>query len=274
MGAVNSIPVDYTTKSGDFQVLGRMATPDGYAISGTRYSVINYALQPQQSVHMEPGVMLYKSPTVTVTAAFAGMRLFSGEGLAKARLKNTSGELGYIGLAPNMPFAIVVPFDLSNIPGGSVNLKRGAFMAGDETVKVMPKFLPAKNAAACCCGGMPPLIQNVSGSGTAFVNAAGTLIKKDLGPGEVLIVDSDSVVGFTDGIEYDVQRVGGFLTCLCGGEGCFNTKLTGPGTIVLQTMSYERLVRMLVKKSDNNAGGGGGDGGGGGMPPVNEEMER
>lgn len=61
-----------------------------------------------------------------------------------------------------MPMALVIPFDVGQM--GSLNCKRGAFMAGDSTVKVFPKFLPASSPLACCCGGMPPLIQNVQGA--------------------------------------------------------------------------------------------------------------
>jgi len=275
MGNQVSLPASvYATKSGNFEVMGRVASPQGYSIAGDRYSVVNATLEPGQSMHMEPGVMMYMSDNVTMSVAFAGWRVFSGEGLSKLRLRNTGNETGYIGLAPNMPFAVVMPLNLSEIPGNSVNLKRGAFMAADETVKVMPKFLPAANLGAMCCGGMPPIIQNVNGSGTAFVNAAGTIIKKDLAAGESLVIDSDSLVGFTDGIGYDIQQVGNFLTCCCGGEGCYNTKLTGPGSIVLQTISYEKLVRLLVTEAGNDGGGGDGGGGGGGAPPASATMER
>ena len=68
-----------------------------------------------------------------------------------------------------------------------------------------------------------------------------------LAPGETLLIDSDSLVAFSDGINYDVKQVGNFVTCCLGGEGCFNTVLTGPGTIYLQSLSYEKLIRMLLK---------------------------
>ena len=148
-----------------------------------------------------------------------------------------------------MPMAIIFPWDTSQ---GTLNCKRGAWLAGDAGVRVMPKILPAASAAACCCGGMPPLIQEVNGQGIALLNAGGTVVKRELSAGETLLVDSDAVVGFTDGIRYDVRQVGSPLACMCGGEGCFNTELSGPGTIYLQSLSYEKLIKTLV--TTNGAG--------------------
>jgi len=123
---------------------------------------------------------------------------------------------------------------------------------------------------------LPPIIQEVSGAGTALLNAGGTVVSRQLSPGEKLLVDSDSVVAFTQGVGYDVRQTGDFKTCCFGGEGCFNTELTGPGIIYLQTLSYEKLIRLLVKaqnnkkKKDDKLGGIGVPGG----PVASDEMER
>jgi uncharacterized protein (AIM24 family) len=219
--------------------------------------------------------MMYMSDDVKMAARFAGWRALSGEGLAKVAYTNTGASDGFLGLSPNMPMAIVIPYDAAS---GNLNCKRGAFMAGPTTVKVYPKILPAKSAAACCCGGMPPIIQEISGSGTALLNAGGTLLQKELGEGEKLIVDSDSVVAFSRGVGYDVRMVGSVVTACCAGEGCFNTELTGPGTIYLQSVSYDKLARQLVRETGGGGDGGGdGDGGGGGdggAPPSEQTIER
>ena len=79
-----------------------------------------------------------------------------------------------------------------------------------------------------------------------------------------LIVDTDSVVAFTAGVKYDVRNVGSCLACCCGGEGCYNTLLTGDaqgGSIWLQTITYEKLAKKLVtdgSKSEKPAAGVGG----------------
>mmetsp|Transcript_19373 Transcript_19373/g.51001 ORF Transcript_19373/g.51001 Transcript_19373/m.51001 type:complete len:208 (+) Transcript_19373:3-626(+) len=205
-------------------------------------------------------------------ARFAGLRLFSGEGLAKNKYTNHGAEPGYIGLAPNMPMAIVVPLNMDELV--SMNVKRGAFMAGDETVRVRPKLLPAASCAACCCGGMAPIIQGVSGNGTALLNAGGTVLKKVLQKGEQLVVDTDSVVAFQVSVGYDVRTVGNCVTCCIGGEGCYNTELTGPGTIYLQSQSYEKLIKFLTKPAPPTKNNGEGGGGGGEGAPEGEEMDR
>ena len=107
-------------------------------------------------------------------------------------------------------------------------------MASEPGVSASYKSLPAKSCTACCCGGMPPLIQTLRGEGKAFLNGGGTIAKKELASGETILVDSDAVFAFQDGVGYDVKTVGGCMTCCFGGEGCFNTELTGPGVIYVQ----------------------------------------
>ena len=158
----------------------------GYEVVGERYSVMKKQLLPGASYQSEPGVMMFMSDTVTMRAQWGGWRMFSGEGLAKVKYTNNGGEVAELGLSPNTPMALVLPY----YPGeqGPVNCKRGAFMAGDTSVRVYPKILPAASAAACCCGGMPPIIQEISGTGTALLGAGGTLIHRILAPGETIMV--------------------------------------------------------------------------------------
>jgi len=264
-GAVDSGPCAI----GGWTVISKTNAP-GFQVVGERYSYVQKTLPPGAEFQGEPGVMAYMSDGVTMKAQFAGMRLLSGEGLAKVKYTNQGSTDGYLGLSPNMPMAIVIPYD--PLTNGPLNCKRGVFMAGDTTVRVMPKFLPAASGLACCCGGMAPVIQEVSGHGTALLAAGGTIVTKVLGPNESILVDTNSVVAFTQAIQYDVRQVGNFMTCCFGGEGCFNTTLTGPGTVYLQSMSYEKLIRTLV--TGGGGGGDGGDGGGGGAPVANDLMTR
>ena len=222
------------------------AAGGGYAMIGERYSILSKVLKPGESFQGEHGVMCYMSESVKMKARFAGWRMFTGEGLAKLQFTNHGQGEAHIGLTPNMPMSIVLPYDCTR--EGPLNVQLGGFMAGDETVRVMPKVLPAANCAACCCGGMPPIIQELSGTGVAFLGAGGTVMKRTLAPGETVLVDSHSLIAFTNGINYDVQQVGNFMTCCFGGEGCFNTALTGPGTIWLQSNNFDKLINSLVIK--------------------------
>ena len=89
-------------------------------------------------------------------------------------------------------------------------------------------------------------MQKISGKGTAFVNAGGTILTKKLMHGESIQVDSESVIGWQDGVGHTVKRAGGCLTMCCSGEGMFNTLLTGPGLVMLMSFGVERYKECLM----------------------------
>ena len=98
-------------------------------------------------------------------------------------------------------------------------------------------------------------------SGVAFLSAAGTVVSRQLQAGEAIQVDSDVIVGFEQSVQFDVKKTGDIVTVCCGGEGCFNTVLTGPGHVYLQSISVDKLMSQLVtitKESEPQDGGGGG----------------
>lgn len=245
---------------------------EGFDIIGDRFSVCQKLMQPGESFGSEPGAMMYMSNRIKMKARFAGLRFFSGEGLAKNRYTNEGSEVGYLGLSPNMPMAVVVPLDMTQMH--SVNAKRGSYMGGAESVRVRPKLLPARSCLACCCGGLPPVIQSITGTGTALINAGGTVLKKELQRGEKILVDTDSVVAFQDGVGYDVRTVGTCITCCCSGEGCYNTELSGPGVVYLQSQSYEKLIKFLIKPRPRAGKKDKGGDAPEGAPPHSEEMAR
>lgn len=241
------------------EVVREQVFPNGYTVIGDRYSILEKALDPGESVVAESGTMMYMTPNVKMSTKFNGLALLSGEGVAKVQFTNTgSAGTERVGLATNMPMAMVIPIEMERLSNNVLNCKRGAYMASDNTVSVTPKILPARSLAACCCGGMPPIIQELRGTGFAVINAGGTVLKQDLANGQELVVSTDSVVAFTDTIGYDVRATGSVLTCCCGGQGLFNTVLTGPGTVYLQTLSYEQLIRQLVTVQASSAGAGAG----------------
>lgn len=115
---------------------------------------------------------------------------------------------------------------------------------------------------------------SAAGSGVALLNAGGTVVSRTLGPGEKLLIDSHSLVAFTDGIGYDVQQVGSPLTCCLGGEGCFNTELTGPGIVYLQSLSYEKIIKLLVTQTKGAGRNKAAEGISVGAPIGGAEMQR
>lgn len=240
-------------------VIGQMSSPSPkYEFVGHRYTVLNVRLAPGESFSSETGALMHMSDNVRMTAAFRGFsgvahNVLSGEDIARVRYINHGRTNGYVGLSPNQPMSIIIPIDISQ-QGGSINAKRGAYIAGPESISAKARILPTRSCAACCCGGMPPLIQAVSGAGIGFIAAGGTVLKKTLGPGEEILVDTESVVAFSNGMKYNVRQTGSFVTCCCGGEGCFNTVLEGPGDVYIQSLSYQKLVNFLVTAPPSSGG--------------------
>ena len=79
------------------------------------------------------------------------------------------------------------------------------------------------------------------------------LLAQELGPGETIVVDTHSLVAWTDSVVMDIKMTGGLFTCCCGGEGLFNTTLTGPGTVYFQSMSFQKFKRALTIAVQQNA---------------------
>lgn len=97
----------------------------------------------------------------------------------------------------------------------------------------------------CCIRGMGCLRSAQSGTGTVFLSAGGTVLTKELGAGEKIIVDSDSIVAFKDSVQLGWQFNGGPCTWCFGGEGCCNLTMTGPGTVMIQSMSLPKYIAAV-----------------------------
>ena len=116
------------------------------------------------------------------------------------------------------------------------------------------------------------VLQSLTGEGDVFLKAGGTLIRRDLEPGEELRISSGCLVGFSQGVDYDVKMVKGFQNVIAGGEGLFMTTLTGPGVVWLSGMPPQRMISEIARRVPSGGlglavpigvggGGGGGDGG-------------
>ena len=95
-------------------------------------------------------------------------------------------------------------------------------------------------------GGEGFILQRISGKGKVFLETAGSVVKRELKANEVLKVDTGNVVAFSRGVKYEVETVKGFKNIFIGGEGLFLTKLTGPGTVYLQTLTMQNVARRLI----------------------------
>ena len=119
-------------------------------------------------------------------------------------------------------------------PGQEMIVQKSAFLAAESGVELSIHF--SKKLGADFFGGEGFIMQRLSGRGIAFVEIDGELVEYELKPGQQIVVDTGNVAGFEPGVQMDIQQVPGLKNKLLGGEGLFNTVLTGPGRVWLQTM--------------------------------------
>ena len=99
-------------------------------------------------------------------------------------------------------------------------------------------------------------MQKLEGDGWVFVHSCGTIIERDLKPGEVLRVDTGCIVGFSQTVDYDIQFVGGIKNTLFGGEGVFFAQLAGPGKVWIQSLPFSRLAGRVLANAPGALRGG------------------
>ena len=200
--------------------------------------------------------------------------VLGGEALWKCVYTNRTQDMGYVAMTTDIP-GVIVPIDMSDI-NGTLRCKRGAWICstGDCETEVMAGMNPSRSFAGCCCSGLSFILQELSGGEWSFLSAMGTVITRELESGEEILVDTNSILALTGNVEVDVRAVGDCSAMCCAGEGAFNTVLTGPGKVWLQSMPIEKLRALFPTPTpeQNNTGGdddddnddGGGDWGGDG----------
>lgn len=240
-----------------------------YEIIGTDAQIVQFPVRAGRKVMCFSGAMAYMSKGMKMDCQLAGFgktfgRLVGGGSLFQITYTNETNQDGYIGMTPDYP-GVIVPINMSAT--GKVVALRDSFLCatvgiGDTMTDVGAGFNPASSALAFCCSGMDFIVQTVENGEWAFLMAMGTVIKKTLGEGEQILVDGNSILCFESSVTVDVRTVGGIAAICCGGEGIFNTELTGPGTVFLQSMSIDKM-RLLFPPTvaQSGDGGDGGDGG-------------
>jgi uncharacterized protein (TIGR00266 family) len=228
-------------------------TPLEYTIHGDNLQIVRIRLQPGQEVYAEAGKMVYKQASISWETRMTGdtlgqkiwgalKRKFMGESLFLTYFRAASpGEVGFAGTYPGR----VQSFDLQ--PGQSVLVQRDSFICAQSSVQL--NIALVKKIGAGFFGGEGFILQKVTGPGTVFIHGGGDFVEFNLTPGEVLQVDTGCIVGFDESVEYDIQMVGGIKTAIFGGEGLFLATLTGPGRVIIQSMTLEKLRRELSPMS-------------------------
>lgn len=221
-----------------------------YEIQGDNLQVVRIRLQPGQELFAEAGKMLYKTPSIQWETRMSGnslgekvwgalKRKVMGESLFLTYFRaSQAGEVGFAGSYPGR----LQPFELA--AGQSVLVQRDSFICAQSTASLNIAFV--KKLGAGFFGGEGFVLERLTGPGTVFIHGGGDFIDFHLAPGEVLQVDTGCVVGFDESVHYDIEFVGGIKTAIFGGEGLFLATLRGPGRVIVQSMTLEKLRRELA----------------------------
>lgn len=216
-----------------------------YEIKGTPLPVVICNVQAGETMITERGSMSWMSPNMKMeTSTNGGLgkamgRMVSGDSIFQNRYTAMGGP-GMIAFASSFPGSIL-PFQIT--PDHPMVVQKSGFLASEAGVELSMHF--RKKLGAGFFGGEGFIMQRLSGNGMAFVEIDGAVIEYYLAPGQPLIVDTGYVAAMEASVQMDIQSVGGAKNMLLGGEGFFNTVLTGPGKIYLQTMPVSNLAGFL-----------------------------
>ena len=206
-----------------------------YELKGGAFPVVVCRLSSGESMITEKGSMVWMTPNMEMTTTGGGgigkmlSKALTGESMFQ-NIYTARGE-GMITFGSSFPGQIL-PLEVT--PGKSFILQKSAFLASEAGVQLSMHI--NQKLGAGFFGGEGFIMQKLTGNGIAFAEVDGELVEYTLAPGEQLVVDTGYVMGFELSVSMDIQQVKGLKNMVLGGEGLFNTVLTGPGKIWLQTM--------------------------------------
>jgi uncharacterized protein (TIGR00266 family) len=243
-----------------------------YHIFGEEMQYVEIELDPQEAVVAEAGSFMMMDTDLQMDTIFgdgsnqnkgvlgsllsAGKRILTGEGLFMTSFLNVGQGKRRLSFASPYPGKILA-IDLSENAGKFI-CQKDAFLCAARGVSVGIEF--SRRLGRGLFGGEGFIMQKLEGDGLAFVHAGGTLAMRNLGPGEVIKVDTGCIVGFTKDVDYDVEFVGGIKNTLFGGEGLFFATLRGPGTVYIQSLPFSRLAKRVWAAAPKGGGKDKGEG--------------
>ena len=214
-----------------------------YELKGGSFPVVVCQLADGERMITEKGSMVWMSPNMEMETSGGGLgKMFSKAFSGESMFQNiyTARGAGMIAFGSSFP-GCILPLDIQ--PGKEYILQKQAFLAAEAGVELSIHF--NKKLGAGFFGGEGFIMQRLSGRGAAFAEVDGELVEYTLAPGQSMIIDTGNVLGFESSVSIDIQQVKGLKNKLLGGEGFFNTVLTGPGRIWLQTMPVSGMASAL-----------------------------
>ncbi|MBQ6431193.1 MAG: TIGR00266 family protein [Oscillospiraceae bacterium] len=217
-----------------------------YRIQGTPMPVVICELAPNEQMITERGSMSWMSPNMKMeTTSNGGLgkafgRAFAGEAMFQNRYTAQGGP-GMIAFASSFPGEIRA---IQITPDRPIIVQKRAFLACTPGVELSVYF--QKKLGAGFFGGEGFIMQRLSGSGIAFIEIDGSVVEYDLHPGQQMVIDTGYLAMMDATCQVNVQTVSGVKNVLFGGEGLFNTVVTGPGKILLQTMPISAVAGVIA----------------------------
>ncbi len=237
-----------------------------YAIIGDDIQVLEVELDPSETVIAEAGVMNWMDEGINFETKMgdgsevnsglmgklmgAGKRIISGESIFMTHFTNIEREKKKIAFAAPYPGTILV-LELDQIPGKKLTCQKDAFLCAALGTKLDITF--NKKLGTGFFGGEGFILQTISGDGRAFIHGGGTIVKKELN-NEKIKVDTGCLVGFTEGVDYNIERSGKLKSMFFGGEGLFLATLRGTGTVYLQSLPFSRLANRIISNAPKTGG--------------------
>lgn len=242
-----------------------------YEIKGHSMQLVEVELDPQETVIAEAGAMNYLEQDINFEAKMgdgsepesgffgklmgAGKRAITGESIFMTHFTNHGHQKRRVAFAAPYPGTILA-IDLAEHDGELI-CQKDSFLAAALGTKVSMRF--NRKLGTGFFGGEGFILQSLQGDGMVFVHAGGTLVKKEL-RGETLRVDTGCLVGFTPGIDYDIERAGSLKSMVFGGEGLFLATLSGHGTVWLQSLPFSRMADRIIAHAPSMGGSDRGEG--------------
>jgi uncharacterized protein (TIGR00266 family) len=242
-----------------------------YEIKGAEMQFVEVELDPGEAAIGEAGSMFWMDTGITMDTVFgdgsrgaggsggglfdkllsAGKRLVTGESLFTTVFTNEAPGKKKVAFAAPYPGKIVA-MNLREL-GGTLICQKDAFLCAARGVALGIAF--QKKLSTGFFGGEGFIMQKLDGDGLAFVHAGGSILRRELQPGQSVLVDTGCVVAYTPSVDFEIQYVGKIKSALFGGEGLFFAKLTGPGTLWLQSLPFSRLASRIFAAAPQTGGG-------------------
>jgi uncharacterized protein (TIGR00266 family) len=238
-----------------------------YEIKGGEMQFVEVELDPGEAAVGEAGSLMFMDAGIEMDTVFgdgraaggllaklvgAGKRLVTGESLFTTVYSNTASRKQRVAFAAPYPGRIV-PMDLRAL-GGTLICQKDSFLCAARGVSLGIFF--QRKLSVGFFGGEGFVMQKLEGTGLAFVHACGTVEMRQLQPGQTLLVDTGCLVAMTPDVGFEIQFVGKVKTALFGGEGLFLARVTGPGTVWLQSLPFSRLASRIFAAAPRVGGSG------------------